>query len=84
MAVWPHQHSPVIGPGAMFLAEQTAMFGTNHVYNCDTFNEMRPPNSSAEYIAAVGRAVYSGMAQHDPDAVWVMQVGLVPLYWHRY
>ena len=59
----------------MFLAEQTAMFGTSHVYNCDTFNEMRPPNNSAEYIAAVGRAVYSGMAQHDPDAVWVMQVG---------
>ena len=69
----------------MFLAEQTAMFGTNHVYNCDTFNEMRPPNSSAEYIAAVGRAVYSGMAQHDPDAVWVMQVGWgAPQSRHRY
>ena len=47
--------------GSMFIAEQMKEFGTNHVYNCDTFNEMMPANNSEKYLASVGRAIYSGM-----------------------
>ena len=59
--------------GSMFISEQTKEYGTNHVYNCDTFNEMRPDSSDTEYLKSVGRAVYSGMSSSDPDAVWIMQ-----------
>ena len=59
--------------GSMFLEEQTKEFGTSHVYNCDTFNEMRPPNNSVSYLASVTRAVFRGMVSSDPEAVWLMQ-----------
>lgn len=59
--------------GSMFIKEQTKEFGTSHVYNCDTFNEMRPPNNSASFLASVTRAVFRGMASADPEAVWLMQ-----------
>ena len=59
--------------GSMFMHEQTKEFGTSHVYNCDTFNEMRPPNNSASFLASVTRAVFRGMASADPEAVWLMQ-----------
>ena len=49
------------------------VFGTDHLYNCDTFNEMTPKSNSAEYLSAAGKSVYEGMAKADPDAVWVMQ-----------
>ena len=42
------------------------------VYNVDAFNELTPANSSVEYLASVGRAVYGAMAS-DPRAVWLMQ-----------
>lgn len=29
--------------GGRFLRHLTAEFGTDHVYNCDVFNEMSPP-----------------------------------------
>ena len=59
--------------GAQFLLEQTKVFGTNHFYNCDTFNEMLPPNNSVSYLANVGKAIYAGMTDVDPDAIWIMQ-----------
>ena len=59
--------------GAMFIREQSQEFGSNHFYNCDTFNEMDPPHNSVEYLASVSRAVYEAMASADPQSVWVMQ-----------
>ena len=34
--------------GAAFIREYKAEFGTDHLYNCDTFNEMDPPTSDPE------------------------------------
>ena len=67
--------------GAMFIREQTKEFGSNHFYNCDTFNEMDPPNKSVEYLASVSRAVYGAMASADPGCVWVMQGWLFLSAW---
>ena len=58
--------------GSMFVTEQAKEFGTNHLYNCDVFNEMRPPNNSVEYLAGVGKAVFQAMSS-DNYAIWVMQ-----------
>jgi alpha-N-acetylglucosaminidase len=57
----------------MFLEEQTARFGTDHLYAADTFIEMTPPNGELKYLTDLSRAIYDGMAKSDPEAVWVLQ-----------
>lgn len=45
-------------------------FGTDHVYNCDTFNEMVPTSSNLTYLADIGKSVYKAMTGADPQAIW--------------
>ncbi|XP_064605833.1 alpha-N-acetylglucosaminidase-like [Liolophura sinensis] len=59
--------------GTAFIYEMIGEFGTDHVYNADTFNEMTPKSSDPKYLASAGRSVYAAMATADPEAVWVMQ-----------
>eukprot|EP00095_Tigriopus_kingsejongensis_P010192 maker-scaffold105_size367834-snap-gene-2.46 protein:Tk10192 transcript:maker-scaffold105_size367834-snap-gene-2.46-mRNA-1 annotation:"PREDICTED: alpha-N-acetylglucosaminidase-like" len=59
--------------GKAFMDEYAYEFGTDHVYNCDLFNEMDPPSSDREFLQEIAKSVYSGMAQSDPQAVWLMQ-----------
>jgi alpha-N-acetylglucosaminidase len=59
--------------GSAFLEEQTRLFGTDHLYDADSFIEMTPPSGDLDYLAATGRAIFNGMAQVDPQAVWVLQ-----------
>ncbi|MHC4200714.1 MAG: family 20 glycosylhydrolase, partial [Planctomycetota bacterium] len=57
----------------MFMAEQTARFGTDHMYAADTFIEMVPPRGDAEYLARLAKAIYDGMSATDAEAIWVLQ-----------
>jgi len=57
----------------LFMEEQTRRFGTDHLYAADTFIEMTPPRGEPEYLADLSRAIYDGMAETDPRAVWVLQ-----------
>merc|ERR1712137_941325 len=59
--------------GSAFIEIQTEEFGTDHFYNADTFNEMRPVSTDAAYVSVWGTAVYGAMAAADPDAVWFVQ-----------
>ena len=59
--------------GATFLKKQTARYGTDHLYNSDTYNEMNPPTNDPTYLASISSAVYSAMTAVDREAVWVMQ-----------
>ncbi|HEV2482171.1 MAG TPA: alpha-N-acetylglucosaminidase [Puia sp.] len=59
--------------GKKFLAAQTALFGTDHLYSADTFNENEPPSDDPAYLAGLSGKIYAGMRQADPDATWVMQ-----------
>ncbi|XP_035699107.1 alpha-N-acetylglucosaminidase-like [Branchiostoma floridae] len=60
--------------GGMFITEMIKEFnGTNHIYNADTFNEMRPQSSEPNYLSKAGAAVYAGMLAGDPQAIWLMQ-----------
>ena len=34
---------------------------------------MAPPNGDLTYLADTGRAIYKGLAQTDPKAVWLLQ-----------
>nr|CAD7261564.1 unnamed protein product [Timema shepardi] len=46
-----------------------AEFGTDHVYNCDTFNEMVPSSGELDYLSAVGHATFQAMIDIDPTAI---------------
>lgn len=56
-----------------FIEEQTRLFGTDHLYDADSFIEMTPPSGDLAYLANTGRAIYEGMAKADPQATWVLQ-----------
>jgi len=45
-------------------------FGTDHIYNCDTFNENEPGSSELIYLRNVGHAVFSAMNAVDSKAIW--------------
>lgn len=54
-----------------FLKQQTELFGTDHLYGIDPFNEMVPPSWEPEYLASVAKVIYQGLSEVDKDAVWV-------------
>ncbi|HVU59069.1 MAG TPA: alpha-N-acetylglucosaminidase TIM-barrel domain-containing protein [Puia sp.] len=59
--------------GRKFIEAQTRVFGTDHFYSADTFNENVPPTSDSLYLDGMSKKVYASMAGADPKAVWVMQ-----------
>jgi alpha-N-acetylglucosaminidase len=59
--------------GKRFLQKQTALFGTDHFYSADTFNENEPPSDDPAFLSELSAKVYEGMRQADAKAVWVMQ-----------
>lgn len=59
--------------GKRFLDKQKALYGTDHLYSADTFNENEPPTDDPAYLSKLSERIYEGMRQADPDAVWVMQ-----------
>lgn len=52
-------------------------FGTDHVYNCDVFNEVRPTQPDPTFITSVGQAVFNAMTVSDVDAVWLKQFNYI-------
>jgi alpha-N-acetylglucosaminidase len=59
--------------GNKYIALQASTFGSDHIYNTDTYNEMDPPTWNATYLTEASEAVYAGMVGADPDAIWLMQ-----------
>jgi alpha-N-acetylglucosaminidase len=59
--------------GKRFLQTQTRLFGTNHLYSADTFNENEPPSDDPAYLSQLSARIYEGMKQADTAATWVMQ-----------
>ncbi len=56
---------------AKFIAKQTELYGTSHVYGFDPFNEMDPPQWDEKYLADVSRNIYSSLQAADPEAEWL-------------
>jgi alpha-N-acetylglucosaminidase len=52
------------------LKEQIAIYGTDHLYAADPFNEMIPPSYEGSYLGGVAKSIYDGMAAADPKAIW--------------
>jgi len=59
--------------GQKFIVEQTKLYGTDHLYSADTFNENEPPTDDTTYLASLSNRVYQAMNIADNKATWVMQ-----------
>lgn len=57
-----------------YLAEQTRVFGTDHVYGIDPFNEITPPSWDPSYLKGVSTEIFRGLEAVDPEAIW-LQMG---------
>ena len=57
-----------------FLEEQTKMYGTDHIYGIDPFNEVDAPFWDPETLSKLGSGIYNSLAAVDPDAQW-LQMG---------
>ena len=66
-----------------FLKKQAEMYGTDHLYGADPFNEMNPPSWAPDYLAGVAKTIYNSMAKADPEAVWY-QMAWTFIYDHRW
>ena len=54
-----------------FLKEQTQLFGTDHIYGTDPFNEVTPPSWEPQYLADVSRHIYESITATDKNAQWL-------------
>lgn len=59
--------------GKLFIEEETKLYGTDHLYSSDTFNENLPPTNDTTYLSNVSGKIYGVMKSADPEATWVMQ-----------
>ena len=65
----------------LFLEEQTRLFGTDHIYGIDPFNEVDPPSFEPDYLNKVSRHIYESLTTVDPDAEWLQMAWF--LYYQR-
>jgi alpha-N-acetylglucosaminidase len=59
--------------GRRFVQKQTELFGTDHLYAADPFNEIDPPSNDSTFLAGMGGAIYDAMRSADTSATWVIQ-----------
>lgn len=55
----------------LFLDEQTKLFGTDHIYGVDPFNEVDPPSWEPKYLKNVSKNMYNTLKKADPEAEWM-------------
>ena len=55
-----------------FIEEQTALFGTDHIYGFDPFNEVDPPVWDPAYIGRVTKHMYNSLRAVDKKAEWLL------------
>ena len=65
----------------MFLEVQTRLFGTDHIYGIDPFNEVDPPSFEPDYLNKVTKHIYESLTAVDPEAEWLQMAWF--LYYQR-
>ncbi len=63
-----------------FVQKEIELYGTDHIYGIDLFNEMIPRSWEPDYLARVSRQCYESLAAADPDAVWLQMTWL---FWNE-
>ena len=64
-----------------FLEEQNRLFGTDHIYGTDPFNEVTPPSWEPDYLGNVAKTIYTSMTAVDPKAQWLQMTWI--FYYNR-
>ncbi|MBR5019033.1 MAG: alpha-N-acetylglucosaminidase [Bacteroidales bacterium] len=59
-----------------FLDKEVELYGTDHIYGIDIFNEMIPKSWEPDYLAGVSKGVYASLAAADPNATWLQMTWL--------
>lgn len=62
-----------------FLEIQTELYGTDHIYGIDPFNEVDPPTWNPATLASYSSHIYESLTAADPKAVW-LQMGWLFYY----
>lgn len=57
-----------------FLTIQTGMYGTDHIYGMDLFNEVDAPSWNPQTLASIASRAYASIQDVDSEAVW-LQMG---------
>lgn len=55
----------------MYLEIQTNMYGSDHIYGVDPFNEVDPPSWEPNYLSKVSSDMYNSLKSVDPEAEWL-------------
>lgn len=63
-----------------YLTEQTKLYGTDHIYGADPFNEVDPPTWEPDSLAMMSSHIYKSMKAVDKDAKWLQMTWL--FYYH--
>ncbi len=67
-----------------YLTEQTRLYGTDHVYGVDPFNEVDPPTWNPDSLAMMSGRIFESLTSVDPDAVWLQMAWILyadPVHW---
>ncbi|HLK14579.1 MAG TPA: alpha-N-acetylglucosaminidase TIM-barrel domain-containing protein [Fimbriimonadaceae bacterium] len=59
-----------------FVEAYTKQYGSDHLYLCDLYNEMKPtvnPTRKLQDLSETSNAIYASLHAADSQAVWVMQ-----------
>ncbi len=59
--------------GKKFYDILISQYGTDHVYNADTYNEMKPSSTDLDFLRKSNAAIYNAMKSSDPNATFLMQ-----------
>ncbi|EFA74835.1 alpha-N-acetylglucosaminidase [Heterostelium album PN500] len=56
-----------------FVITQNQLYGTDHFYNFDPFNELEPPSSDLTYLKNCSQSMFNNLIAADPQGIWVLQ-----------
>lgn len=54
-----------------FVDTQTALYGTDHIYGIDPFNEVDSPDWSEEFLNNASKGIFGTLRAADPEARWL-------------
>lgn len=67
-----------------YLTEQTRIYGTDHIYGIDPFNEVDPPTWNPDSLGMISRDIFRSVTAVDPDAIWLQMAWILyadPTHW---
>ena len=54
-----------------FIETEKELYGSDHLYGVDPFNEITPPSWEPSYLAKTAARIYETMSAADKDATWI-------------